>query len=102
MPKTANDAFFATNQEPIVAARRGLAVTPSDTVDLPNVTSSLIVVIGTGGTGITVIFANSATDTDTVLIALGPGSYQLNLQIRRVMNTGTTLGTGGGVTALWS
>jgi len=100
--KTAADPFFATYHEPITAARRGAAVTPSDTTDLANVTSSLIVVIGTGGTGITVLFANSQTDTDSVLIALGPGSYQLNMQVRRIMNTGTTLGTGGGVTALWS
>lgn len=102
MPKTAADAFFATNQEPLVAARKGQAVTPNDTTDLPNVTSSLIVVIGTGGTGINVIFANSQTDVETVFIALGVGTYQLNLQVRRVMTTGTVLGTGGAVTALWS
>jgi hypothetical protein len=96
------DPFFATNVEPIEAARRGLAVTPSDTTDLPNVTSTLIITIGSGGTGITVIFANSQTDTDTVFIALGVGTYQLNLQVRRVMATGTNLGTNGGVTALWS
>jgi hypothetical protein len=102
MPKTASDPFFATNVEPIEAARRGLAVTPSDTADLPSVTSSLIVTIGNGGTGMTVIFANSETDVDTVLITLEPGTYQLNLQVRRVMATGTTLGAGGGITALWS
>ena len=102
MPKTAIDPHFATTIEPITAARIGLAVTPSDTADLPHVSSSLIVVIGTGGTGITAIFANSQTDVETVLIALGPGTYQLNLQVRRIMATGTTLGTGGGVTALWS
>jgi hypothetical protein len=100
--KTATDPFFGTNQEPLAAGRRGLAVTPSDTTDLPNVTSTLIVAIGVGGTGITVIFANSATDTETVLITLGPGTHQLNMQVRRVMATGTTLGTGGAVTALWS
>jgi hypothetical protein len=102
MPKTASDPFFGTTIEPIEAGRRGLAVTPSDTTDLPNVTSTLIVFIGTGGTGITVLFANSATDVETVLITLGPGTYQLNMQVRRVMATGTVLGTGGAVTALWS
>ena len=102
MAKTATDAFFGTNREPLVAARRGLAVTPSDTNDLPSVTSSLIVLIGSGGTGITVIFGNSLTDVDTVFIALGPGTYQLNMQVRRVMATGTALGTGGAITALWS
>ena len=100
--KTAVDPFFATNVEPIEAARRGLAVTPSDTTDLPTVTSSLIVAVGSGGTGITVIFANSQTDMETVLLTLTPGTYQINAQVRRIMNTGTALGTGGGVTALWS
>jgi hypothetical protein len=102
MAKTASDPLFGTTVEPIEAARRGAVVTPSDTTDLTNVTSTLIVTIGSGGTGITVLFANSATDIDTVLIMLGPGTYQLNLQVRRVMATGTTLGTGGGVVALWS
>jgi hypothetical protein len=100
--KTAADALMGTNIEPVEAARRGLAVTPNDTADLPSVTSSLIVVIGSGGTGVTVIFANSQTDTDTVFIALGVGTYQFNMQVRRIMATGTSLGTGGGVTALWS
>jgi hypothetical protein len=102
MAKTAADALMGTNIEPLAAARRGLTVAPSDTADLPNVTSSLIVTIGSGGTGITVLFANSLTDVDTVSIVLAPGTYQLNLQVRRVMVTGTALGTGGGVTALWS
>jgi len=102
MPKTALDPLAATAREPIAAARKAAVVTPSDTTDLSNVSSSLIVVIGTGGTGITVIFANSLTDVETVFIALGVGTYQLSLQVRRVMATGTTLGTGGAVTALWS
>lgn len=102
MSKTAADPFFGTNVEPITAARRGAAVTPSDTEDLTHVTSSLIVTIGSGGTGIAVIFANSQTDAETVPISLAPGTYQLNMQVRRVMSTGSTLGTGGGVTAFWS
>jgi hypothetical protein len=101
MPKTARDPFFATTNEPITAARTAAAVTPSDTADLAQVTSSLIVTIGTGGTGIAVIFANGA-DSQAVTIPLAPGSYQLNAQVRRVMATGTALGTGGGVVALWS
>jgi hypothetical protein len=102
MTKTAADAFFATSREPLIAARKGLAVTPSDTSDLPFVTSSLLITIGSGGTGITVIYADSLTDVETVPIVLEPGTYQLNLQVRRVMATGTSLGTGGAVTALWS
>ena len=101
MPKTARDPFFGTTTEPIVAARNGVAVTPSDTTDLAQVTSSLIATIGTGGTAIAVLFANSV-DTAPVTITLAPGTYQLNLQVRRVMVTGTALGTGGAVTALWS
>jgi hypothetical protein len=102
MAKTANDPFFANTTEPLMAARMGAAVTPSDNADLLQVTSSLIVTIGSGGTGITVLFANQQSDTSPVLITLAPGTYQLNMQIRRVMATGTGLGTGGGVTALWS
>lgn len=100
--RTAVDPFFATNREPLAAARHGLAVTPSDTTDLPNVTSSLIVTIGAGGTGIAVIYANSLTDVETVTIPLAVGTYQLSMQVRRIMATGTVLGTGGAVTALWS
>ena len=101
MPKTALDPHFATTIEPITAARNAAAVSPSDTTDLAHVTSSLIVTIGSSGTGIAVIFANGA-DSQPVTIPLAPGSYQFNMQVRRVMATGTTLGTGGGVTALWS
>lgn len=101
MAKTAADPFFATNAEPISAARNGAAITPSDTTDLARVTSSLIITVGTGGTGITVIYANGA-DSQPVTIPLSPGSYQLSMQVRRVMQTGTALGSGGGVVALWS
>jgi hypothetical protein len=102
MAKTALDPLAATNREPITAARKARVITPSDTADLSNVSSSLVITIGSGGTGITVIFANSQTDVETVTIPLAPGTYQLNMQVRRVMATGTSLGTGGGVTALWS
>ena len=102
MAKTAVDPFFGTNIEPVTAGRRGAAVTPSDTQDLGQVTSSLIVTIGSGGTGITVIYAGALTDTEFVTIPLSVGTYQLNMQVRRVMATGTALGTGGGVVAQWS
>ncbi len=101
MAKTANDPFFATNAEPLSAARKGAAVTPSDTTDLSFVTSKLIVTIGTGGTGITVIFADGS-DQQSVTIPLAVGTWVLEMQVRRVMATGTTLGTGGAVIALWS
>jgi hypothetical protein len=101
MPKTAKDPFFATTNEPIFAARNGAAVTPNDTNDLAQVATALIVTIGTGGTGIAVIFANGS-DQQAVVIPIAPGTYQLNLQVRRVMATGTSLGTGGGIVAHWS
>jgi len=101
MPKAAVDPFFATNNEPISAARKAAVVTPSDTTDLAQVTSSLIVTVGTDGSSIAVLFANAA-DSGSVTIPLAPGSYQFNAQIRRVMATGTALGALGGVIALWS
>jgi hypothetical protein len=100
MPQSALDPYFATNSEPISAARKGAAVTPNDNADLAQVTSSLIVTIGSGGTGVAVIFANGS-DQQAVTIPLTPGTYQLNMQARRVMATNTNVGTGGGVTALW-
>lgn len=100
--RTAIDPFFGTNNEPISAARNGAVVTPSDVNDLKFVTSSLIVNVGSGGTGISVIYANGS-DQEAVTIPLSPGyTYQLNMQVRRVMSTGTVLGTGGGVVAQWS
>lgn len=99
--KTAIDPFFATNVEPITAARKGKAVTPSDTADLSNVTSGLIVTVGTGGTALAVIYADGS-DQEAVTIPLAPGTHQLNIQVRRVLMTGTALGTGGGVVAQWS
>jgi hypothetical protein len=101
MPKTAIDPFFGTNAEPISAARKAAAVTPSDTADLSNVTSSLLVTVGTGGSSLSVIYANGG-DNQPVTIPLSVGTYQLSMQVRRVMATNTNLGSGGGVVALWS
>jgi hypothetical protein len=101
MSKTALDPFFATAKEPLFAARNAKAVTPSDTTDLATVTSALIVTIGAGGTGITVLMANGS-DQEAVTIPLAVGTYVFNMQVRRVKATGTALGTGGSVTGLWS
>jgi hypothetical protein len=101
MPKTALDPLAGTTTEPLTAARMGVAVTPSDTTDLTNVTSSLIVTVGGGGSALAVIYANGS-DQQVVPIPLAPGTYQLNAQIRRIMATGTVLGSGGGVVAQWS
>jgi hypothetical protein len=96
--KTASDPYFGL----ATGGRNFEAVTPSDTSDLPVVTTWLIVTIGSGGTGITVLSANAQSDIAPVTIPLAVGTHTLNLQVRRIMATGTSLGTGGGVTALWS
>ena len=102
MPKTAKDPFFGTNNEPLSAPRNAAAVVPSDTADLANVTSKLIVTTGAGATGIAVIMANGS-DQQAVTIPLAASqTYILEMQVRRIMSTGTVLGTGGGVVALWS
>jgi hypothetical protein len=98
MPKTATDPYFGL----ATGGRNFAAVTPSDTQDLAVVTTGLIVTIGTGGTGIAVLSANAQSDAAPVNIPLAVGTHRLDLQVRRVMATGTVLGTGGGVTALWS
>jgi len=99
MPKTARDPFFATVMTPdVIAGRHATVVTADPNNDLPAVTRSLIVTIGSGGTGITVIMADDA-DSQPVTIPLGLGTFQLYLQVRRV--TAATLGTGGAVVAMW-
>ena len=95
--KTATDPYFGL----ATGGRSFATITPSDNTDLPVVSTSLIVTIGSGGTGIAAIPAN-APDTGAVTIPLAAGTYRLPIQVRRVMATGTNLGTGGGVTALWS
>jgi len=98
VPKTASDPYFGT----ATGGRDFAAVTPSDTSDLPVVSTSLIVTIGSGGNGIAVLSANAQSDTAPVTIPLAVGTYKLPLQVRRVMATNTNLGTGGGVVAQWS
>jgi hypothetical protein len=66
-----------------VAATRAQAVTPSDTVDLTNVSRALYV----GGAGaVTVILADFAT---TVAFAAVPAGSILPVRVSRVKATGT-------------
>jgi hypothetical protein len=62
------------------------------------VSSSLIVACVTAGS-ITVIMAND-NDGQTVVIPIAPGTTQLQIQVRQIV--AFTLGSGGGITALWS
>src|SRR5262245_15749585 len=99
MPKTARDPFFATVMTPdVIAGRHAAAVTADPNNDLPAVTRSLIVTIGSGGTGITVIMADDG-DQQAVTIPVAVGTWRLDMQVRRI--TAATLGTGGGIVALW-
>ena len=99
MPKTARDPFFATLMGPdVIAGRHAAVVTADPNNDLPAVTRSLIVTIGSGGTGLTVILADDA-DSQPVTIPLALGTFQLNIQARRV--SAATLGTGGAIVATW-
>jgi hypothetical protein len=100
MPKTANDPFFGTSAEPNFGGRRAFIATPSDTTDFPNVVKQLLVNIGATGTGIAIILADDP-DYSPITITLPVGFYQFAFQVRRLMATGTALGTGGQVTAIW-
>ncbi|WP_375791092.1 hypothetical protein ACE102_03120 [Bradyrhizobium sp. vgs-9] len=80
------------------SGRHAKTIAPDPNTDLSDVTSNLIVTIGTGGTGITVIFADDP-DQAPVTIPLAVGTFQLQMQVRRV--TAATLGTGGGIVATW-
>ncbi|MCD9110271.1 spike base protein, RCAP_Rcc01079 family [Bradyrhizobium japonicum] len=102
MPKTANDPLFATQRDPASSGRHAKVVTPSDTIDLSDVTSNLIITTGTGATGIAVIFADDA-DSAPVTIPLPVGvCIQLQMQARRIMANGTNLGAApNGIVATW-
>lgn len=96
MPKTALDRFFATSVESIIAARHAEAVAPSDTSDLPHVASSLY--IGAAG-DVALILANDLNDNKSVTFKAVPAGTVLNVQARRVMNTGASATE---IVAMWS
>ena len=96
MPKSAADPFFGTTTEPMSAGRHALV--PSLGVDLPTVSSSLIIACTTAG-NVVVIMANDL-DTMTTTIPIAPGTVQIQIQVRQIVSF--SLGTGGGVVALWS
>lgn len=93
MPKTANDPFFAVSTEPNYAGRHAIAVTPSDTADLPVITKQLFVAVG--GT-VAVIFADDP-DSGSVSLGTQAAGVTLVVQVRRVMATGTS----ATVVAVW-
>lgn len=79
---------FAQNDQSILAPyTRAVAVTPSDTEDLAEVTRAINAHKGTGGatTDITVIMAG---DSSAVTLTLETG-YIVPIRVRRVLATGT-------------
>jgi hypothetical protein len=95
MPKTASDPFFATNCEPVTAARHSETVAPSDTTDLTKVTSAIYV----GGAGdLSLILANDSDGGATTFKAV-PAGTTLYVQCRRIMDTNTTATN---LVAMWS
>lgn len=100
MPKTAIDPFFGGSAQDLNApTRRSQIVTPSDTVDLSYVTKQLIVTVVGAGAAIAWLDPDQLDQSPTV-IPLAAGTYIFNVQVRRIMATGTVLG-GGTVVALW-
>jgi hypothetical protein len=74
------DPFKASNVFPHYPPRKAISVTPSDTVDLPFVTTDVYI----GGTGsLKVIFADDADATPVTLTAMPIGWYRM--QVRRIM-----------------
>jgi hypothetical protein len=43
----------------------------------------------------------NGSDQEALTIPLTPGTYKLEIQVRRVMATNTALGTGGAAVAFW-
>lgn len=87
------DPFFASNIDPVTAARHAEAVTPSDTADLNHVTSAIYI----GGAGnLALILANDSAPVTFTGLAAGT---VLQVQAKRIMATNTTATA---LLAMWS
>lgn len=82
---------FAKDISQIGPARNAVAVTPSDSTDLPNVSRAIIV----GGSGN--VSVNMSGSGSAVVIAMNAGSIY-PIAASRVLLTGTTA---TGIVALW-
>lgn len=99
MPKTALDPYFAVSQDLTAPARYAATVVTgvpaagqvqsNDTTDLPQVTKMIYVNV-TGAGNLAVIMPMDP-DPAVVAIPLAVGTYQLPLQVRRIMQTLTTI-----------
>ncbi len=94
MPST--DTFKAYRETASGPYRNAVAVTPSDSDDLPAVTRALYV--GTSG-DVAVIMAGAASSTETAAFKGVQIGTKLDLRVSRVLLTGSSLTTG--IVALW-
>lgn len=86
LPPLTNDPY--ANRSTIISsqARGAIAVSPSDSTDLATPAKALF--IGSAG-NVTILPINATDDTQTIQFANHPVGY-MPVQIRRVMNTGTS------------
>jgi hypothetical protein len=84
---SAQDQYPGSSRSVEGQARTAVAVTPSDTTDLPTYAKALY--IGTSG-DIAVIPVGSPTDTSVIFSGHPTGYFRV--QVRRVLSTGTTAG----------
>lgn len=85
MTKTTLDQFIGTNVQNF-PARHAASVSPSDTVDLAVASKCLYV----GGAGDLAMIMVDDADSQSVTLKAVPVGTVLNVQVRRVLNTGTT------------
>lgn len=93
MPNLNFDARFYTLDNQQRSELQGVAVTPSDSVDLPNGTSVALFVTGTGNINVDIestSLTTGATTNITVLISGVPANSRLHIRASRVRSTSTT------------
>jgi len=83
--KTATDPFAGTNVEPVSAGRNAAVLAAGGyTQDLAYVTSSLIISATAAGS-LVLLMANELNDANTITFPIAAGTYQLSMQVRRVV-----------------
>lgn len=79
-----SDSFSSHNTSLNSPARSAFAITPSDSIDLPETTRAIYT--GVGGTMVCIL----AGDTTAVTFDSLPAGVVIPLRIRRILSTGTT------------